>query len=44
MTRSSAGGVSGTSSSIGFGVMASTEAMMLDALLPSKARWPVISS
>jgi hypothetical protein len=44
MTRSRAGGVSGTSSSMGFGVIASTEAMMLDALLPSKARCPVISS
>ena len=42
--RSSAGGVSGTSSSMGRGLVASTAAMMLDEVLPSNARWPVSSS
>ena len=42
--RSSAGGVSGTSSSIGRGFVASTAAITLDAVFPSNARCPVSSS
>ena len=43
-SRSRAGGVSGMSCSSGFGVVASTDAMTLDAVLPSNARCPVSSS
>ncbi len=42
--RSSAGGVSGISSPIGCGVIASTDAMTVEALFPSNARFPVNSS
>jgi hypothetical protein len=42
--RSSAGGVSGTSSSIGRGLVARFAAMTLDEVFPSNARWPVSSS
>ena len=42
--RLSAVGVSGTNSAIGRGVVASTAAITLDDVLPSKARCPVSNS
>jgi hypothetical protein len=42
--RSSAGGVSGSSSSSGRGFVARIAAITLDGVCPSNGRWPVSNS